>query len=98
MFFVNVLNKIYIYIFSASNVKVIIYQSYNLKIFSNTITLTCVKNISYFDFYFMKISQILFTTYYKHNIERHNIDGLTMIGEVNLNSTFLHLCVQNMIA
>jgi hypothetical protein len=53
------------------------------------------KNISYFDFYFMKISETLFTTYYKHNIERH--DGLTMIGEVNLNSTFLHLCVQNMI-
>jgi len=77
-------------------VKVIIYQSYNLKIFSNTISLAYAKNISYFDFYFMKIFQTLFTTYYKHNIEKH--DGLTMIGEVNLNSTFLHLCVQNTIA
>jgi hypothetical protein len=77
-------------------VKVIIYQSDNFKIFSNTISLAYVKNISYFYFYFMKISQTLFTTYYKCNLERH--DGLTMIGEVNLNSTFLHLCVQNMIA
>jgi hypothetical protein len=62
----------------------------------NTISLAYVKNISFFDFYFVKISQTLFTTYYKRNIEKH--DGLTMIGEVNLNSIFLHLCVQNMIA
>jgi hypothetical protein len=78
LFLVNVCLK-FIHALSTSKIKVIIYQSFNVKIFLKTIPLVNFKNI--FDLFRTRnFFQFLYTTYYKFKIVHH--DGLIMIEKI----------------
>jgi hypothetical protein len=78
----------YTYALSSSKVKIIIYQSFNVKIFLNTIPPVNFKNTFHLLKY-IKVFQTLYITYYELNIVHH--DGLSMIEKVLILLSYIYV-------